>query len=253
MYGYIYKTTDKKTGLIYIGQHKAEKFEGLSYTGSGNVITNIRNKLLREGKEVGDRLEVELIDTAESEDELNEKEIYWIDYFGSTDPLVGYNMSAGGHTPRMYREHNGFYGHKHSPETLQHLSEVHRRENIPPERIEKIRNSVNAWMESRTDEYKQKLHDKLSEACSGELNGMYGKKHTESSKKIMSEKRKANPRLYQSQEERDKRSATIKEWHSKMSEEEKAERSRKISEATKKAMKRLREQKLNQITSLTMS
>lgn len=64
--------------------------------------------------------------------------------------------------------------------------------------------------------------------------------------------RKANPRLYQSQKEKDKRSATIKEWHSKMSEEEKAERSRKISEATKVAMKRLREQKLNQ-TSLTMS
>lgn len=37
-----------------------------------------------------------------------------------------------------------------------------------------------------------------------------------------------------------------------MSEEEKAERSRKISEATKAAMKRLREQKLNQ-TSLMMS
>ena len=28
MYGYIYKTTDKLTGKIYIGKHRAKCFEG---------------------------------------------------------------------------------------------------------------------------------------------------------------------------------------------------------------------------------
>lgn len=35
MYGYIYKTTNLINGKIYIGQHKANKFLGQSYLGSG--------------------------------------------------------------------------------------------------------------------------------------------------------------------------------------------------------------------------
>jgi group I intron endonuclease len=38
----------------------------------------------------------EIIDHAETEEELSKKEIYWIAYYQSINPVVGYNMSEGG-------------------------------------------------------------------------------------------------------------------------------------------------------------
>jgi len=38
----------------------------------------------------------ELIDTADSSDELNLKECYWIEKFDSRNPNIGYNMTPGG-------------------------------------------------------------------------------------------------------------------------------------------------------------
>lgn len=70
MYGYIYKTTCLVTKLIYVGRHKAEKFEPNRYIGSGRLF-------LREVKKYGkENFICELIDTAESLDELNSKEEY---------------------------------------------------------------------------------------------------------------------------------------------------------------------------------
>ena len=90
MYGYIYKTTCLITKLIYVGQHKAEKFEPNRYIGSGRRF----KKALQEfGK---DNFTCELIDTAESLDELNSKEEYWVEFYQSRDPLIGYNVKKGG-------------------------------------------------------------------------------------------------------------------------------------------------------------
>ena len=90
MYGYIYKTTCLITKLIYVGQHKAEKFEPNRYIGSGRRF----KKALQEfGK---DNFICELIDTAESLDELNSKEEYWVEFYQSRDPLIGYNVKKGG-------------------------------------------------------------------------------------------------------------------------------------------------------------
>lgn len=90
MYGYIYKTTCLITKLIYVGQHKAEKFEPNRYIGSGRRF----KKALQEfGKA---NFTCELIDTAESLDELNSKEEYWVEFYQSRDPLIGYNVKKGG-------------------------------------------------------------------------------------------------------------------------------------------------------------
>lgn len=64
MIGYIYvtKTSD---GGVYIGQHTKSFFDE-KYTGSGTLL---------KGREI---ISCKMIDTAETIDELNEKEIYWI-------------------------------------------------------------------------------------------------------------------------------------------------------------------------------
>ena len=38
MFGYIYKTTNKINGKIYVGQHQAIEFEGSLYRGSGILL-----------------------------------------------------------------------------------------------------------------------------------------------------------------------------------------------------------------------
>ena len=93
MYGYIYLTKDLETGLIYIGQKKSDRFLDKKYLGSG---TSIRTLLGSGATE--DRFEIKMIDTADSPEELNEKEIYWIDAYDARNPRVGYNRCVGGIT-----------------------------------------------------------------------------------------------------------------------------------------------------------
>jgi len=89
MYGYIYKTTCLINKLIYIGQHKAVNFDA-RYIGSGRKF----KKAVQEfGKE---NFTCELIDTAESFEELNSKEEYWVEFYQSRNPLIGYNVKKGG-------------------------------------------------------------------------------------------------------------------------------------------------------------
>lgn len=87
-YGYIYKTIDLKTGKIYIGQHKNNVFDK-DYHGSGIIITNIKRKRPTD-------LITELIEYCDTCDILNEREIYWITKYNSTDKSIGYNISTGG-------------------------------------------------------------------------------------------------------------------------------------------------------------
>lgn len=86
MYGYIYKTTNQVNNLIYIGQHKAEKFMGRKYLGSGREIKAAIKEFGRSN------FTCELLDTAFDLTELNEKEEYWIEHYHARDPHVGYNV-----------------------------------------------------------------------------------------------------------------------------------------------------------------
>ena len=90
MYGYIYKTTNLFNGKIYVGQHRSPTFD-TSYYGSGLVLCNIINKY---GK---DSFRCELLEECYSEDELNEREIYWIAQLNATDESIGYNIMLGGY------------------------------------------------------------------------------------------------------------------------------------------------------------
>ena len=165
MYGYIYKTTDKINNRIYIGQKHSAIFLGYKYLGSGLIIRNIVNKCLVDNTSLEDRFDIELIDTAETKQELNEKEIYYINLFNSRNPDIGYNITKGGDCGvggALFKNHH------HSQETKQLMSK-NRLGN-------KNSNYGNHWHQS--DELR-KLHSDLS---SGSGNGMYGKKHTDISK-----------------------------------------------------------------------
>ena len=113
MYGIIYKITNKVDGKVYIGQTK-QGTVSKRYNGSIRKTSNahLRNAIEKYGIE---NFEVtEPFDTADSKDELDAKEKYYIALYDSTDPKRGYNLMSGGH--------NG----THSEETRKKISDAQR-------------------------------------------------------------------------------------------------------------------------------
>lgn len=107
-----------------------------------------------------ENFKVEVIDNATNKEELDQKEIYYIKLYNSKYPN-GYNLSDGGSTTKGYH---------------------HRQES-----------------KDKMREVKRKCGKKISEAYIGEGNPFYGKKHSEESKKKMSEKRKGYKHLTEEQ------------------------------------------------------
>lgn len=90
MYGYIYKTTNKINGKIYVGKKISSAFLGNKYHGSGAYIKNAIHKYGEEN------FETELLEEAYDLEDLNMKEKYWIKKLNSQDKIIGYNISPGG-------------------------------------------------------------------------------------------------------------------------------------------------------------
>ena len=96
--GYIYKITNTVSGKCYIGetakddpeirwnQHKATIRRGVG-------CPALRDAVNKYGIE---NFSIEVIDTADSIEELNELEVYWIEKLNARDKNVGYNLMTGG-------------------------------------------------------------------------------------------------------------------------------------------------------------
>ena len=114
MYGIIYKITNLVNGKIYIGQTIHSVYE--RYGGS---IANTKNRHLKHAIDYYgvDAFSVdEPFDSADSKEELDEKEKYYIAFFKSNNKQYGYNLDSGGH--------NG----THSAETRKMIGDAQRGE-----------------------------------------------------------------------------------------------------------------------------
>ena len=91
----IYKSTNKITGKVYIGQTT----KNLEKRIKGHVNESKKDKnrpfLSSINKYGVDNFVFEIIDFADNLNELNDKEIYWIDFYNSVSPN-GYNVTGGG-------------------------------------------------------------------------------------------------------------------------------------------------------------
>lgn len=98
MYGYIYLTTNLINNKIYIGKHHYENFDMIdtTYYGSGKLL---RKSIKKYGKE---NFEVKLLEWCETLEQLNKREIYWIEYYNSRDKNIGYNICTGGEGTNGY-------------------------------------------------------------------------------------------------------------------------------------------------------
>ncbi len=177
---YIYLTTNLINGKKYIGKHYGELDD--DYLGSGNLIKLAINKY---GKK---NFKKEILFISSSEQENSQKEKEFIKAFNAVKDKNFYNIHEGGdggnttagwtkeqkqlHSQKMSKKYTG----SNNPRYGVHLTE---------ETKNKIKNNRNTdYM--KTKEYREKM----SIAVSGERNGMYGKKHTEYSKQLMSQNSK---------------------------------------------------------------
>jgi group I intron endonuclease len=90
----IYKITNKVNNKCYIGQtRRSLRVRWTEHCGKKENCKRLSGAISKYGK---DSFLIEQIDSAESIDELNKKEVYWIVFYKSSDRKFGYNIEIGG-------------------------------------------------------------------------------------------------------------------------------------------------------------
>lgn len=90
MYGFIYITTNNINNKKYIGQKTYNCNNWENYLGSGKYL---KRAIKKYGEENFSR---EIIDEANTKEELDEKEIFWIGYYDAVNSNDFYNIAFGG-------------------------------------------------------------------------------------------------------------------------------------------------------------
>ena len=134
MYGYIYKTTNLLNNKIYIGQKKSKIFLADKYLGSGIIL---KEAIKKDGKE---NFIVEILDEANSQEELDLKEKYWIKQLNSKCAGIGYNIADGGQWATNY--HLGMLNKKQSLKQRQAVSNYMKNRIISVETKQKMSESA---------------------------------------------------------------------------------------------------------------
>ena len=88
MFLFVYITTNLINNKQYVGKHINESIND-NYLGSGQILNKAINKYSK------NNFKREILEICSSEEELNEKEIYWIVEKNTLHPN-GYNLTSGG-------------------------------------------------------------------------------------------------------------------------------------------------------------
>ena len=150
-YNYIYLITNTLNGKIYVGKHSTDNLND-GYMGSGKLIKLAYNKYGIEN------FTKKILHFAETEEELNDLEIFYIKDLDAKNN--GYNLTDGGDGTIGYKMSNeskqkireslkGKPSHKKgkkcgpmSEETKKKMSESHRGKQMSEEHKQKIRESL---------------------------------------------------------------------------------------------------------------
>jgi group I intron endonuclease len=95
----IYRFKNKVNGKVYIGQTvKPLRKRVIQHMTNSRPTTKVHktyfhNTLNKYGFENFDLI---IVERCSSQEELNERETYWIAYYNSTDKRYGYNIDSGG-------------------------------------------------------------------------------------------------------------------------------------------------------------
>lgn len=198
----IYKTTNLINGKFYVGQDSNNNPE---YYGSGNLL---KKAIKKYGKE---NFIKETLEVCSTEEELNEREKYWIKETKVQE--LGYNIADGGTGGNTMCEENreriinGFKGRKHRQESIEKMR-IKRKPKLSNKEIERRSKKLK---EMRNDpEFMQKqeigfkncknmnyspefLAMQKSENKRGEKSPNWGRKASEETRQKLSKSYKRSP------------------------------------------------------------
>jgi group I intron endonuclease len=234
----IYKTTNLINGKFYVGQDSKNNPE---YLGSGTLL---KRAIKKHGR---NNFIKETLDVCSTQEELNEREKYWIKETKAQE--LGYNIAEG-----------GTGGNTYSEETKQKVSQFFKGRYVSPGTIEKRKKTREERKKQNPDRYKQteerkkaigdfhrgkEISEEHRERCSeymknftnyspeflemqkgenkkGEKSPMWGTKASEETRRKQSEYHKNNPVRYwlgKKQSEEHIRKRTERQKGSKWSDE----------------------------------
>jgi len=189
----VYQIQNNINGKRYVGKtEKSLRFRLKTH------LKHIRNKTNRcfydaVRKYGAHNFIVSILKQCNNKEELNESEIYFIKNYNTISREFGYNMTIGGD------------GGAHSPEIMQRIADMKRGVPLSPEHREKISSALRGHPSHMSKETAKKISITLKERkiCPptnpmlgkfGECHNRFGKKHTEESKKKMSDSHKGKLR-----------------------------------------------------------
>jgi group I intron endonuclease len=216
---YIYKITCTENNKVYIGQTcniKRRLYEHrYALKHNKHYCEHLQNCYNKYGKK---NFKFEIIEDA-TETNVDEKERFWIEHYNSNDKMFGFNSESGGNkNKQLSNEHRmkislkvagrnnpmygvcrkgkdaPFYGKNLSDEAKEILSikakkryKTHSKYINSEEAI--IKRSISNTGKKRTDEFCNRMSE-IAKERTGEKNPFYGKKHTEETKRKISEANK---------------------------------------------------------------
>jgi hypothetical protein len=167
----IYKTTNLVNGRQYIGKDTRNK---PSYFGSGLLL---KKAIQKYGKE---NFKKEIIEVCSSQEELIEREEYWLNYYDAGNNPMFYNIHNHSNGAPSGTKHP-FYGKKHSNETLKKLSELQSGENhhfYGKNLSDDHKKRISKTKTGKSISYE--IRKKISKSNTGKNNSMYGKSKEDS-------------------------------------------------------------------------
>jgi group I intron endonuclease len=175
----IYKITNRINGKVYIGQTTVKlKDRWHGHCCKRSNCNHLRNAIQKYGKKA---FTIEVIDTANSIDELNKKEQHWISQLDSNNPLKGYNLLTGG---------SG--GFKHSELSKKKMSKSRTGKTMPTTTREALA-KYNSVYRPMTPEVKEKL--RLANLNKGPISDETRKKLSQTSKNRKQSQETINKRI----------------------------------------------------------
>lgn len=129
----IYKITNTINGKIYIGQtHQSLIRRFYTHCNRTNGCTILGPAIKKYGKE---NFKIEEIDRAETTEELNTKEVYWIEFYNARCKAVGYNVAKGGRAKPLSSEAKlksaeAKTGKTHSVETIEKMKKTQQNRRV---------------------------------------------------------------------------------------------------------------------------
>lgn len=148
----VYKITNKITGKVYIGitnQGSGARYRHHWYESRIGEPSPIHRSMAKYGE---DNFTLEIIDFADTYDELKEKEKYWIREYDSMNREKGYNLTEGG---------DGTFGKIHSEETKDKI----RQKAIGRKASEETKKKMSESRKGKCSDKQKKHLINLQEQC----------------------------------------------------------------------------------------